>query len=147
LIKTYYQTLNHNQYRVTPQRKAILEVLEETRGMHMTAEDIYNEVKKANPKIGIATVYRTLELLARLDIVYKSMFDEGKYRYEFCEPEGHYHHHFLCHDCGAIIEVEEDYLNRLEAELERRGFKITDHNVQLFGYCPQCRRKKDSDRE
>ncbi len=141
MTDSYCQILNRNQYKLTPQRKAVLDVLEQTRGTHMTAEDIYNEVKKINPKIGIATVYRTLELLARLDIVHKNSFDEGKYRYEFCEDDGHFHHHFLCSDCGAIIEVEEDFLNLLEGELERRGFKIIDHNLQLYGLCPDCNQK------
>ncbi len=144
MSKTHRQTLNRHQYKLTTQRKAILEVLDRTRGTHMTAEDIYNEVRKLHPKIGIATVYRTLELFTRLQIVHKNMFDEGKFRYEFCEDDGHYHHHFLCNDCGAIIEVEEDYLNHLEVELERQGYRVTDHNVQLFGYCPDCCRKNGS---
>lgn len=143
MIKSYCQILNRYQYKLTSQRQAVLEVLEQTKGMHMTAEDIYNEVKGLHPKIGIATVYRTLELLARLEIVHKNSFDEGKFRYELCEENGHYHHHFLCNDCGAIIEVEKDYLNHLEGELEQRGFQIIDHNVQLFGRCPDCRKKSD----
>jgi len=138
MTDSYCQILNRNQYKLTPQRKAVLHVLEQTRGRHMTAEDIYNEVKKTNPGIGIATIYRTLELLARLEIVHKNSFDEGKYRYEFSENDGHFHHHFLCSSCGVIIEVEEDYLNILEGELERRGFHITDHNLQLYGLCPDC---------
>lgn len=138
MTDTYCRILNRNQYKLTPQRKAVLDVLQQTRGTHMTAEDIYNEVKKSNPRIGIATVYRTLELLARLEIVHKNIFDEGKYRYEFCENDGHFHHHFLCSNCGVIIEVEEDYLSFLEEELERRGFYISDHNLQIYGLCPEC---------
>ena len=85
-------------------------------------------------------MYRTLELLVRLEIVHKNSFDERKYRYEFGENDGHFHHHFLCSNCGVIIEVEEDYLSFLEEELERRGFYISDHNLQIYGLCPDCRR-------
>ncbi|MGE5544496.1 MAG: Fur family transcriptional regulator [Bacillota bacterium] len=144
MTDTYCQILNRNQCKITPQRRAVLDVLRQTSGAHMTAEDIYNEVKKINPRIGIATVYRTLELLARLEIVHKNSFDEGKYRYEFCKDDGHFHHHFLCNNCGVIIEVEEDYLTLLEGELERRGFHISDHNLQLYGLCPNCHKKANA---
>ncbi|NLW44184.1 MAG: transcriptional repressor [Syntrophomonadaceae bacterium] len=142
MFESYHQILKRNRYKVTPQRKAILEVLDNTRGMHFTAEEIYNQVKKTNPQIGIATVYRTLELLVRLEIVYKSSFDEGRHRYEFYEGDRHFHHHFLCNKCGVIIEVEEDYLCQLEGVLEERGFMISNHNLRLYGLCPACHRKE-----
>ncbi|NLV16159.1 MAG: transcriptional repressor [Syntrophomonadaceae bacterium] len=139
MLDSYCKVLNKNRFKVTRQRKAILEAMEKAHGVHLTADDIYMDVKQNFPEIGISTVYRTLELLARLNIVHKTSFDEGKFRYEFCEDEGHYHHHFVCNGCGSIIEVEEDFLHHLESALEERGFIITDHKVQLYGYCPECR--------
>ncbi len=139
MIEEYCRLLNENQFKVTVQRKAILTAMMNTGEVHMTAEDVFMEVKKGHPDIGIATVYRAMDLFARLEIVHKTSFDEGKYRYEFCTGDGHCHHHFICRECGSIIEVEEDLLNTLEMELERRGFKVSDHKLKLFGICPKCR--------
>ncbi len=90
------------------------------KGKHLSAEDVLFKAKKKMPNIGIATVYRTLERLASLDILYKTMFDEGKFRYELCEDENHQHHHIVCMKCGKISEVEEDFLSDLESHLEKR---------------------------
>ncbi len=130
--------LSRNQLRLTRQRKVILDVLEHTTGVHLSAEDIYHEVKKIMPEIGLATVYRSLELFARLDILHKNSFDEGKYRYELREENRHFHHHFICLSCNGIIEVKEDLLQQLEADMESKGFKVVDHSLNLYGYCPNC---------
>lgn len=130
--------LAENKLKMTQQRRLILEILEHNRGEHLTADDLYLEVKKAMPGIGLATVYRTLELLARLDIIHKSSFDEGKYRYEICQQTGHYHHHFVCLNCGGISEVKEDLLHQLETDLESKGFRVVDHTLKIYGYCPNC---------
>lgn len=124
--------------RMTAQRKAILQVLEEMRGHHVTAEEVYLEVKKSMPGIGLATVYRTLELFSQMEILHKGSFDEGKHRFEFCEQHRHFHHHFLCLECGGIFEVKEDYLQLIEGELERKGYVVTDHALKIYGYCPEC---------
>lgn len=133
-----YEKLNRSPYKLTAQRRAIIELLEQRRGSHLTAEEIYMEVKKDEPNIGLATIYRTLELLVSLDILRRSSFDDGKYRYEFCDDDRHYHHHFICLECGRIDEVSEDDLQPLENALEKRGYKIIDHTLKLYGYCPHC---------
>ncbi|MGE5422240.1 MAG: Fur family transcriptional regulator [Ignavibacteriales bacterium] len=130
--------LAENNLKITQQRKIILDILAEASGQHLTADDVYLEVKKVMPGIGLATVYRTLELLARLDIIHKSSFDEGKYRYEICEDTGHYHHHFICLTCGGITEVKDDLLHHLEADMESKGFKVVDHTLKIYGNCPTC---------
>lgn len=134
-----YDKINNSPYKMTSQRRAVVDLLEQRQGSHLTAEDIYMEVKKSEPNIGLATVYRTLELLVSLDILHRSSFGDGKYRYEFCEDDRHHHHHFICMECGNIDEIGEDDLQPLESALEKKGYQVVDHSLKLYGYCPQCK--------
>jgi len=136
-----YDRINSSPYKLTSQRRAIVELLEKKQGCHLTAEEIFMEVKQLEPHIGLATVYRTLELLVTLDILRRSSFDDGKYRYEFCEDDRHHHHHFICLVCGGIDEIGDDDLQSLESSLEKRGYQVVDHSLKLYGYCPPCQSK------
>ena len=88
-------------------------------------------MKKEYPDLGIATVYRTLQLFEKLNIVYKLNFDDGCSRYELSVgSENHHHHHLICLNCGKVTEVKLDLLEALEEEIESEGqFTIVDHNV------------------
>ncbi len=133
--------LYQNNYRLTGQRKAVLNVMIHNQGRHLSAEEVWWEARKTFPNIGIATVYRTLEKLAGLDILHKSMFEGNKYRYELAEDDKHHHHHVVCLSCGQISEVSGDLLYELESKLEQQGYIIIDHELKFYGYCPAC--KKD----
>lgn len=125
-------------YKLTTQRRAILDVIVENQEKHLSPEEIYNIVKNNYPEIGIATVYRTLQLLEKLNIVYKLNFDDGYNRYEL-NISSNNHHHLICLKCGNITEVKLDLLEKLENEIEEENdFKIVDHNVKFFGYCADC---------
>jgi Fur family ferric uptake transcriptional regulator len=134
--------LEKADYKLTQQRKAVLDVLMEKRGEHLTAEEVLYEARHKVPNIGIATVYRTLERLASLNILYKTIFDEGKHRYELTDLSEHQHHHILCISCGKIFEVEEKLLNSLEEHLTSEGFEIVDHQLKIYAYCSECRKRK-----
>ncbi|HWP98466.1 MAG TPA: Fur family transcriptional regulator [Syntrophomonadaceae bacterium] len=135
------EKLKQHNYRLTNQREAVLEVMLGNRGRHLSAEEVLQEARSKHPLIGIATVYRTLDKLASMDILTKIMFGD-KFRYEICDKNRHQHHHIICVSCGAITEVEEDLLNRLEANLEQKGFQIVDHDLKFYAYCPVCMKQK-----
>ncbi|WP_265450535.1 Fur family transcriptional regulator, partial [Clostridium sp. cpc1] len=137
------ERLREEGYKLTTQRRAILDAIIENSGSHLSPEEIYEVVKLKYPEIGLATVYRTLQLLEQLDIVCKLNFDDGCNRYELnSDSNDHHHHHLICLNCGKVIEVKLDLLENLEYEIEREGkFKIVDHNVKFFGYCIECRDK------
>lgn len=127
-------------YKLTTQRRAILDVIIANQEKHLSPEEIYNMVKANYPEIGIVTVYRTLQLLEKLNIIYKLNFDDGYNRYELNISSDN-HHHLICMQCGKITEVTLDLLERLEKEIEEEnGFKIVDHNVKFFGYCMDCQK-------
>lgn len=127
-------------YKLTPQRRATLDVIVNNEGKHLSTEEVYFEVKKQCPEIGLATVYRTMLLLEEMQVLQKHHFDDGRYRYELRHPEeDHHHHHLICTHCGKVIEVEEDLLEKLEHNIEEKyNFKILDHRVKFMGCCQDC---------
>lgn len=135
------QVLKASGYKLTPQRLAIIKVVKESKGDHLTTEEIYDIVRQDNPEMGLATVYRTLQLLEDLDLISSLNLEDGCTRYEINENDGkHMHHHLICTNCNAVIEVEGDLLDALEEKIEREyEFKITDHKVKFYGLCRQCK--------
>jgi Fur family ferric uptake transcriptional regulator len=136
------EKLKEHGYKLTPQRRSILEIILETEGRHLSAEEIYELVKNKCPDIGLATVYRTMQMFEEVGLVYKHNFDDGRSRYELNHHnEYHQHHHLICVGCNKVIEVEEDLLEQLESGIESKyNFKINNHNVKFFGYCEKCRK-------
>lgn len=134
--------------KVTTQRLLVLEVLADNRDMHMTAEDIYELVKEDYPDIGLATIYRTVQLLLEMQLVDRINLDDGCVRYEIREEslgnaEGkHHHHHLICRMCGKVLPFKDDLLDGLERQIEEEtGFHVLDHELKFFGQCEECREK------
>lgn len=141
-IEYLKEKLKEKGYKLTPQRKAILDIILETEGKHLSAEEIYELTKDKCPETGLATVYRTMQMLDEIGLIYKHNFDDGRSRYEISHHnEDHQHHHLICLSCNKVIEVEEDLLEQLEEGIERKyNFVINNHNVKFFGYCENCRK-------
>lgn len=135
--------LAENHYKMTPQRKEILQIfIEKGANHHISAEEAYEILKGKDFDFGLATVYRNLELLSSLGILSKISFDDGRARYELksTDPNEHQHHHLICLKCKKIIEFEEDLLEDLEADITAKsGFQIVNHEVKFFGYCSDCK--------
>jgi len=139
-FNSYCELLQEKSYKITPQRQIILKVLLDNIEEHLTAEEIHTITKQKDPEIGLATIYRTLEILADLNILHKIDFGDGCIRYEFTDQEAHNHHHLICIKCGKVIEVNDDFLETLENWIEKKtGFHITNHQLKFFGYCKECK--------
>ncbi|MGB9877280.1 MAG: Fur family transcriptional regulator [bacterium] len=136
--------------RITGPREIILDILSRMPG-HPSADEIFLMVRQFHPNIGLATVYRTLDLLSNMGLVHKLDFGEGKARYELAQGpdiKGH-HHHLICIRCHKVIDYEEigekerELLKGVEEYLEKKyNFKITDHMIQFYGICEECRKKE-----
>lgn len=139
-IEKLKQQLKVQGYKLTPQRRAILDVIIENEGKHLSTEEVYDIVKDDCPEIGLATVYRTLQLLEKMGVLCKMNFDDGCNRYELVHnDEDHQHHHLVCLNCGKVEEVEDDLLEKLEEKVEDLyKFRIVNHSVKFFGYCSIC---------
>ena len=141
-LEVIYQKLQEKDYKLTPQRKRILKILLDNEQEHLSAEDIYKIVKHHYPEMGLATVYRTLEILADIDILEKMNFDDGKARYEFSSYDKHHHHHLICLKCSKVIEFNDDLLDVLERTIsEKKDFEVVDHKLKFYGYCSKCKSK------
>ena len=133
---TFHSRLKERGLKSTGQRDDIARVFFEM-GRHISAEELYAEVKKINPHVGYATIYRTLRLLKECALLYERHFDEGQARYE---AVGERHHdHFICERCGKIIEFENDEIERMQ-EIVARELKaaLTRHKMELYGICAEC---------
>ncbi len=135
-------------FKMTTQRSVVFEILVENENEHLSPEEIYELIKDKYPEMGLATIYRTLQLFEEIGLVYKLNFDDGCYRYEILSPncnEIHQHHHLICKKCGKIIEVKEDLMNSLEEIIEKQyNFEIMNHVVKFTGICSQCRNKENN---
>lgn len=126
-------------FRMTGQREAVLKAVQEANG-HLTVEEIYDRTKRLSPDIGIATVYRTIQLLTEIGYVTRDYLGDTVVRYELQKKNSeHNHHHLLCLTCGKIIEAQDDLTKGIEEILrERYGFEVVDHRLQFTGYCTEC---------
>ncbi|MBU5341370.1 MULTISPECIES: ferric iron uptake transcriptional regulator [Bacillaceae] len=138
--------LHTSSYKLTPQREATVRVLLENEEDHLSAEDVYLLVKEKSPEIGLATVYRTLELLTELKVVDKINFGDGVSRYDLRkEGAAHFHHHLVCIECGSVEEIQEDLLDDVEAIVEEKwNFIVKDHRLTFHGLCKNCQKKGKS---
>lgn len=137
--------LREKGLKVTSQRLMVLNILSTHGDEHLTVEEIYDLAKEESPEIGLATIYRTVQVLLELHVIEKVTFDDGFARYELNGEEtgsGHRHHHAICTQCGKVYSLETDLLDTLEKQVFKSlGFEVTDHEVKLYGLCSACRRK------
>jgi len=145
ILDDFYQIIKENNHKITNQRTAILKIFLENKKEHMTVDEIHQYIMKDNPDIGLATVYRNVQLLSELKILNKLKLNDGFTRYEliFSKEEGR-HHHLVCKNCKQIIEVKEDLMESIEEILnDNYGFLVSDHHAKFFGLCKNCREKQE----
>lgn len=145
--KKFIEMLKEKKLKVTKQRLVVLEVLAEHENRHMTIDEIYSLVRKEFPEIGVATVYRTIQLLLEMQLVDRIELNDGCVRYEigrqFSGEKKHYHHHLVCKSCGKISSFDMDLLEELEKRIqEETGFQIWDHELKFYGICKDCVRDR-----
>ncbi|MGL5257310.1 MAG: Fur family transcriptional regulator [Proteocatella sp.] len=143
-LEMLLESIKKSGYKLTPQRREILKALVESKGKHLSCDEIYEIVRIDCPDIGIATVYRTLQILETTDSVNRLNLDDGCIRYELdLDEETHSHHHLICKLCGSVYEVRIDLLEELENNIEKNyDFTILDHDLKFFGICNKCKDKK-----
>ena len=135
-VRDIASRLSQKGYRMTPQRLMILEAIEEASG-HVSAEEIYQDIKKRYPGLNISTVYRTLELLKETGLVTETDMGDGRVRFHSMGHE--HHHHLVCSKCGKVIDLDEETLAPLTSVLsEKYGFRADLKHLAIFGRCKEC---------
>ncbi|WP_447977653.1 Fur family transcriptional regulator [Candidatus Nitrospira bockiana] len=135
-IEVLKDHLAKHQLKLTRQREQILNVF--LKNEHITAEQMYRQLSKKDPHIGLATIYRTLNLFCEAGLAQARHFGTQT-QYDNVSHKGH-HDHLICTSCGKIVEFENCDIERLQEEVARRnGFTIETHRLELYGLCAGCR--------
>lgn len=129
--------LEEKRLNTTTQREAIVEQFLKTQD-HISIEELLGRVRKRHPKVGYATVYRTLKLLADSGLAIERHFGDGQSRYEVV---GDHHDHLICASCGLILEFEDDEIEDLQEKIAQRlgNFTVIRHRHELYALCPKAR--------
>ncbi|MGM0409670.1 MAG: Fur family transcriptional regulator [Bacillota bacterium] len=142
LYKKFKNILSSNNYKLTKQRKDILKILIQNKNKHFTADSLLKKVKEINKDIGLATIYRNLELFCELNITSELDFD-SPYKYYELNVNNDHHHHLVCLNCDKIIEFNDEVLEDFESELENKyDFEIVKHQIKFYGICEECKNSK-----
>lgn len=105
---------------------------------HITIEELLAQVRAIDPRVGYATVYRTLKLFVECGVAHERRFNDAVTRYEIANEDEHYDH-LICVECGAITEFEEPAIERLQEEIAARySFSVRSHKHELYGVCAAC---------
>ena len=127
-------------HRSSGPRAAVIDALSEL-GCGVTAREIDDHLREKGARAGLASIYRSLELLHRYRLVSRIDVGEGVVRYEAQTPDGEHHHHLVCDSCGKVSAFEDDGLERAIRKLSGRSeFDVSGHDVTLRGECPDCQR-------
>ncbi len=131
--------LRERDFRITPQRLAILRILAASQ-RHPSVDEIYKEVRAEFPTTSLATVYKTIALLKELNEVLELGFPDGSNRYDGSNPSPH--PHAICVKCKKVMDPELVNIDALSEEMSRKtGYKIYHHRLDFFGLCPECQEK------
>ena len=134
---TFRDYIARNKLKLTRQREVILRSFLEAEG-HVSAEELYQMVSAEDPSIGLATVYRTLNLLVECGLAQRRQFGEVRHRFEHVLEHEH-HDHLVCTRCGAIAEFYSPEVERVLNEVCReRRFHVFSHRLELYGLCTAC---------
>lgn len=146
-MQRFEQALRERGLKSTAQRDDIARVFLGGDG-HYSVDELYTAVRKVNPRVGYATVYRTLKLLKEVGLAAERHFDDGQARYEAIDEEAAQHHdHIICERCGKIVEFNSEELETHQQRIARfLGFVLSRHHLELYGICADCREGRPSKR-
>jgi len=144
-----YNRLKEHGHRVTRPRQIVLDILQKAK-RHLTVQNIYTAVHRIDPEVGLASIYRNLDLFVNKAIALKYDFGDNRTRYELAQGPGEtHHHHLICRNCNKVIDYsgfiddEKEFLKRREKNLAKEyGFEIEGHFIDFFGSCSKCKLKK-----
>lgn len=134
------ENLRSSGIHPTQQRLRVFQTLIESKG-HLSAEEIYGLVRSKTPRIGLATIYRTLHALKEKGLVEEHRFNDEFSRYE-ARPAKH-HDHLICIECGKVVEFDQPVIEQLQAAAAQENhFTIVSHRLEIYGICDSCQRLK-----
>jgi len=131
--------LRQHGYKFTPQRRIVIQTVASSQD-HLTPAAIYERVHQEHPNIGLVTIYRTLDILAKLGLICE-LHAGGSCR-SYTTGASEHHHHLICSNCGKVIDFSGYDLSQLEQRLSlETGFDIEDHLLEFVGLCQACQKE------
>ena len=128
--------------KATLPRLRILEILEDSSDLHVTAEDVYGRLRAGGESIGLATVYRVLTQFEQAGLVIRHNFDGGSAVFELAA--GEHHDHLVCVRCSRVTEFVDETIEQRQRKIAAdAGFSMTDHSLIIYGVCTDCQRDSD----
>lgn len=125
--------------KVTNPRRKILEIMEKAENHHMSAEDIYKMLVESGEETGLATVYRVLTQFEEAGLIIRHHFEGGQSVFEL--DHGTHHDHLVCMKCGKVEEFVDSMIEARQQEIAKKaGFTITDHSLNIYGVCDDCKK-------
>ncbi|MBT4615425.1 MAG: ferric iron uptake transcriptional regulator [Gammaproteobacteria bacterium] len=132
------QELKDAGLKTTLPRVKILQILESSEVHHASAEDVYKLLLQNGEEVGLATVYRVLTQFEQAGLVVRHNFEGGHSVFELSSDI--HHDHIVCVRCGRVEEFADDEIEQLQKKVaDKLGFELTDHNLNMYGLCPECR--------
>lgn len=138
------QELRKAGLKVTLPRLKILEMLEQSRTRHMSAEDVYKSLLESGEEIGLATVYRVLTQFETAGLVTRHNFEGGHAVFEL--DEGEHHDHMVCVKTGKVVEFVDEVIEQRQRQIAKeKGWKMTDHSLVIYGLSPEAQDDNESE--
>lgn len=141
-IDSIIDSFKKSGYKLTNQRKALIEVLYKNNDNVLSVEELFNKAKLICNQTNLSTIYRNLEILESLNIVHKIIIDNSTAYYKLVCEDSH-HHHLICKSCGKTETIDFCPAQDIYNNISNKDFLITDHKFELFGYCKDCIKKKE----
>lgn len=140
------QDLRKVGLKVTLPRLKILEILEQSQLRHLSAEEVYRILLEAGEDVGLATVYRVLTQFEAAGLVKRQNFEGGHSVFEL--EQGEHHDHLVCVKCSRVEEFVDKVIEVQQEKVATKfGFDMTDHNLNIYGICPQCQKKRQEKKQ
>jgi Fur family ferric uptake transcriptional regulator len=137
----FNEFLRQKSLRQTQPRQYVVDAFLRTE-KHVSTQELYDIVRRKHPDIGYATVARTLKLLTQANLCREIDFGDGMHRFEHKFNHGH-HDHLTCTACGKFVEIFSPQLEKIQNQLvKKHGFIAQSHQLNIFGTCPKCQKKK-----
>ncbi|HIE85933.1 MAG TPA: ferric iron uptake transcriptional regulator [Pseudomonadales bacterium] len=135
------QELKDAGLKITLPRVKIFQILERSEVHHVSAEDVYKLLLQNGEEVGLATVYRVLTQFEQAGLVVRHNFEGGHSVFELSSDK--HHDHIVCIRCGRVEEFADDEIEQLQRNVANKlGFELTDHSLNMYGLCPECRQKR-----
>lgn len=136
-IEEMERKLKEQGYKMTPQRKAMMEVFAAHHHQLLSAEEIYIMSKAIYPNTNFSTIYRNLEIFENVGLIHKTNIHQQTYSYELAHHDIH-HHHIICKSCGKTKCIDFCPLEEVKNKCNLDAFTLTDHKFEIYGYCKDC---------